>query len=578
VTPDEDLNGTLEHISVLYELALASGSSLDLTETCRSFLGALASRKGFAYTAVWLRSDVLPSAGGGGPGPADLRLVYGAPRVVQRERSLPLDHPLYGRVVRDGPFSVGSSQEAFASFVTEQDVHQGMFAVFPLARLGLLKIYRRKRTVPLTPVELARLDTVVRKFASSLEGCVAHERLRLAVSERERVEKEKEAMQRRLQQAEKMEAVGRLAGGVAHDFNNLLVGVLGTVELLLLDEEDPATRSDLEVIAQAGQRAAELTQQLLAFARTNQEQVVTVRPDLIVAEVVGLLQRTLVAGIEVRTDLGVGDLCVRGVPSQLHTALLNLAVNARDAMPDGGVLAFATSVATAPFGALGTEPWIRLTVSDSGHGMPPDVAAKAFEPFFTTKPAGEGTGLGLATVYGIVTSHGGEIEVSSAPGQGTTFEILLPTCDPCSSDKAVRDEGGARSEAGGWVLLVEDGAGPRRTGTRLLERLGYQVLEAEDGPTALRRAMEHPAELRAAVIDLQMPHMDGVEALRRLRVLRPELPAVMVSGYPQPHHLDALARLGVRGVLRKPYSLQDLAGALDDVAGVPRSIAAAPRR
>nr|WP_255215972.1 ATP-binding protein [Pseudenhygromyxa sp. WMMC2535] len=366
-------------------------------------------------------------------------------------------------------------------------------------------------------------------------------------------------MQARLQEARKLEAVSRLAGGIAHDFNNLLMSILGTVELMRLDAEDPALQADLDQITTDGERAAALTKQLLTFARTKQARAEPVELDAVVREAVELLRHRPDSGIELVLDLELDARCVRGVPASLRELVLDLAFNARDAMPEGGSLTISTRAEAAP--ASG-EPQLVLRVSDTGEGMTPEVAERAFEPFFTTKELGKGSGLGLAAAYGVVRSHGGEISTHSSPGLGTTFEVRLPElAAPCKPERDLANLG-PRFAAPGLVLLVDDSAGPRQVASRLLSRLGFEVMAAPDGPTALDLLRARSDELRGAVLDVRMPGMNGVETLRRLRELNPELPVVMASGYADPEHLDELATLGVHDVLRKPYTLDELGGAL----------------
>ncbi len=569
---NEELRQTFQDICVLYELALATSTSAGIQENCRGFLTALAARKGFSFVAVWIRSAVLPGHRSDDPATSELALVYGAPRVHVREQTLPLDHPAWKEVRRRGPFSVAFGESGFPDLVFEEGIGKGAYALFPLGDLGFLKAYSQDPGARLDAIHLAQLDTVVRKFASSLEGSIALERLVEEAEERRRSEEEKRAIQDQLRQAQKMEALGRLAGGVAHDFNNLLSGILGTVELLLMEDPGENVRNDLQVIGQAATRAAELTRQLLAFARTRDEQHVPVALDALVKESVALLRRTFDAKIEIRTDLGLGETLVDGVPNRLHTVLINLAVNARDAMPEGGILTLETRRIRGPDPSVPStsaltersREWARVRVRDTGCGMPAYVAERAFEPFFTTKDPGEGTGLGLSTVYGIIKSQGGQIHLSSQPGQGTNVEVLLPVVDEAVTSPCTSTPFKGVEALGGVVLMADDQEGARRVTVRLLERLGFAVVEAEDGLGAVERALQHRDKLVAAVLDVQMPGVDGVEALRRIRDAIPNLPAVMVSGYAHPSQSGALAELAVHRILQKPFRMEDLKEALGE--------------
>jgi signal transduction histidine kinase len=493
---------------------LAAGDFLDLRKNCEHFLSTLLSRKGFASAAVWILTEALPQPEPRAPDSrTGLELVYGAPRVQIRERAVSTSHPLWTRLGEGGAYAVAATDAAFASLVTEADVHGGVFAVFPLDDFGFLKVHAGNRKEPLDDVELSQIGTVVRKFASSLRGGIAHEKLRLESAERERAQQERQAIAEQLQQAQKMEAIGRLAGGIAHDFNNLLVAVLGNAELLLQETpQGSVLREDAQAIVTAAQRAAHLTKQLLTFSRKDKRQFVVLRPDQLIDEVVALLKRTLDPKIQIEVRLGLADNAVTGDPSQLHTALLNLALNARDAMPTGGTLTFASALVGRPAGIPPEAPpvWARLSVTDTGVGMSEDIAAKVFEPFFTTKAIGQGTGLGLATVYGIVEGHGGRIALETAPHRGTRFDVYLPASE-VAAPPLTREDLGDLLRGKGLVLLVDDDVDSRATLARMLKALGYEVIEAGDGTSALAAAQSHAGSLRAVVLDLRMPGMTGAE-------------------------------------------------------------------
>ncbi|GLC25228.1 PAS domain-containing protein [Roseisolibacter agri] len=385
-------------------------------------------------------------------------------------------------------------------------------------------------------------------------------------------------LEEQLRQAQKMEAVGQLAGGVAHDFNNLLTVIGGNLSFVRADlPPDHAAQADLAEIARASDRARTLVRQLLAFSR---KQVLSPRAlDLneVVRGAEKLLRRVIGEEIVLETALGRDVGIVLADAGQLDQVLLNLAVNARDAMltaqhghaGSGGTLTLETGTVTldartAPAWApLAPGRYVRLIVRDTGHGMDQTTRAHAFEPFFTTKPVGAGTGLGLATVYGIVAQSGGTVRLDSAPGQGTTVTILLPEVE------AMPREG----DTGSWpvptpgqqgiVLLVEDEAAVRATARRIMERHGYAVLEARHGADALMLWQTHGREVTAVVTDLRMPEMGGRELASVLREDRPDLPLVLVTGYAdQP----LVAHLG-RGTayVEKPFTGDALLAALRQV-------------
>jgi signal transduction histidine kinase/CheY-like chemotaxis protein len=371
----------------------------------------------------------------------------------------------------------------------------------------------------------------------------------------------------RLEQAQRLESVGRLAGGVAHDFNNMLAVILGEASILAADlpPGHPAQASVREITS-AAERSRDLTRQLLAFSRkqTISPRVVSLnalvestRPAL-----VRLIGEDVTLAFEPASDLRL----VRLDPGQFDQVLVNLVVNARDAMPGGGRITLRTANATVGgasgpgLEALPAGDYAVLTVSDEGHGMDEETRAHAFEPFFTTKAEGRGTGLGLATTYGIVQQSGGAILVASAPGAGATFSIYLP----CTADQPEPASGPSTAPARGQgtILLAEDEAPVRRTTRRLLESLGYRVVEAGSGEEALAIARAERVDL--LITDVVLPGMKGPEISERLRALRPGLPTLYVSGY-------TASVIGSHGVLEpgvhflhKPFGVQDLARTVEE--------------
>jgi PAS domain S-box-containing protein len=340
-----------------------------------------------------------------------------------------------------------------------------------------------------------------------------------------------------VRQSQKMEAIGRLAGGVAHDFNNLLTVIRGHGELVLrkLTVDHPMRRNLLE-IGLASERAAALTHQLLAFSRKQVLQPRILDLGEVVERMSTLLQRLIGEDVELvtrrRGDLG----SVRADPAQMEQVIINLAVNARDAMPRGGqlTLELANVELDETFAhrhaGMTPGPYVVFSVTDTGHGMDEDTKARIFEPFFTTKEAGKGTGLGLPTVYGVVKQSGGFIWVYSEPGRGTTFKIHLPRVDQAPELLSPRP-GKAAVHGTETVLLVEDEGSVRALLREILESLGYRVMEAGQGPDALRLAQEHPGPIHLLLTDLVMPQMTGGELADRLGRLRPDLRVLFMSGY-----------------------------------------------
>jgi signal transduction histidine kinase/CheY-like chemotaxis protein len=386
-------------------------------------------------------------------------------------------------------------------------------------------------------------------------------------------ERDERRVQAQLQQAQRLENLGQLAGGVAHDFNNLVAVILNyasfvSEELTAATGSDWAERretalGDLGQITRAGERAASLTRQLLAFARREVIRPQVLDLDTVINRVGELLHRTLGEHVELVTSPG-GDLWpVLADPGQMEQVLVNLAVNARDAMPGGGTLTIDTSnvfvdAESIAGGSTAREGrHVRLRVSDTGTGMSADVVEHAFEPFFTTKEAGAGTGLGLATVYGILAQADGDIRIYSEPGAGTTFSITLPVTAEAAIPK-VESAPYQRSPKGETVLVVEDEDALREVAKRIFTRSGYHVLTAANGPEALCMARAYTGEIHLLVTDVVMPHMLGKEVAEKMRAVKPGIEVLFMSGYARPV-LASQGRLDPNvALVEKPFSESDL--------------------
>jgi signal transduction histidine kinase len=385
----------------------------------------------------------------------------------------------------------------------------------------------------------------------------------------ERDVSERTRLQRQLEHAQKMEAVGRLAGGIAHDFNNLLTVILGAGQWLA-DRVGPAPelRQGAEEIVDAANRAAALTRQLLAFSRKQIVEPRVVDPNELLARLEKLLARLL--GEDVRVELALAATGrIRIDPGHLEQVVVNLAVNARDAMPGGGLLAIATrdvELAAGPEAGGGpSRRWVAITVRDEGVGMDEETQARIFEPFFTTKERGKGTGLGLSTVWGIVKQAGGDVRVASAPGRGSSFELLFPRAEPGAEREGAQARP-ADLHGTGTVLLVEDDGAVRAVAARVLRAAGYAVVEAPRGEEALRR-VQGGEPVDVVLTDLVLPDLDGAELAARLRAVRSGLAVVFMSGYAG----DARAREQVLDrsatFVQKPFTPDELLGAIRRARG-----------
>ncbi|MFC4165927.1 ATP-binding protein [Teichococcus aestuarii] len=411
----------------------------------------------------------------------------------------------------------------------------------------------------------------------------------------------RKALAAQLAESDRLQALGGLAGGIAHDFNNLLSVVLGAAEEArrhLGENPDPALAAELEQVRQAAQRGAGLVRQLLAYARQQVLEPRLVPLNTAVSEMARMLRPLLGRAIALELELDSPGRLVRIDPSQLDRVLMNLAMNARQAMPEGGRLTLATSRALLlqPEPAM-PEPipagrWTVLEVRDTGHGIPPEILPRIFEPFFTSRPQQGGTGMGLATVHGIVRQSGGYIAVESRPGQGTRIRILLPRTEapaagppspPAASlptDRAQAEPAPAEAPmaapaGGGPLLLVEDEAPLRRLAERTLRRAGWPVLAAEDAEAALALAAESPPALLVSDV-MMLGAMDGPALARALRARNPRLPVLLVSGYAPSVVEEGLSDQGLR-FLAKPYTAAELTAAVADLADVAGASCGTPQ-
>jgi signal transduction histidine kinase len=406
--------------------------------------------------------------------------------------------------------------------------------------------------------ELMRLNETLEAHISSRtrELAQANDRLTNEMFERERV-------QQAMVQLQKMEAVGRLTGGIAHDFNNLLNVVQGSMDLILMLSPDEGAKRRAEVARRACERGAKLTSQLLAFSRN---QTLNLRPVSVAAIFDGV--RELVAAsvgsrvaVSFAVDSGAGH--VYADANQMEMALLNLAINARDAMPEGGQLHFSASADRPPEGVIAGPgnaveaelDYIRFAVRDSGSGMTADIASRVFEPFFTTKQVGQGTGLGLSQVYGMALQSGGGARVQSTPGHGTTMEIWLPRAAAPEPSAGAGDALPIAPHAGARLLLVEDDDSVRQLMAESLEAIGYAVAQAADAEAALSMLRKNLPDL--LITDYLMPGMTGAELMQKVRVQAPDLPMIIATGYADMKAIEEV--IGEHQLLRKPFPLAELA-------------------
>ncbi len=441
--------------------------------------------------------------------------------------------------------------------ILERPLHPA--SLISAARAALRgRLRQRIAATHLADLEKARAE--LRELADTLETKVsdrtrdlaaANDRLTAEIAERERAEA-------RLLQAQKMEAIGQLTGGIAHDFNNLLAAVVGSLDLLLRRTDDEKVSRLARNALQAAERGAQLTAQLLAFSRRQRLSPTPVQPNDIVSGMGDLLARSIGPHVRVETRLEPNLWQALADPTQLELMLLNLAINARDAMPGGGRLTIATrNVDTVPpqlLSELNAAQYVAIAVTDTGTGMSPSVLARAFEPFFTTKEQGKGTGLGLAQLYGFAKQSGGTARIETSEGEGTTVTIYLPRTHQQGAP-ALPAGLAPRASERARILLVDDDDDVRQIAAALVEEIGYEVVAAASGEAALK-ALE-PDSFALVITDVAMPGMNGVELARQVRGIAPMLPIIFASGYADLQTFGA--DLSDETLLKKPYRLSELA-------------------
>ncbi|MFA6545008.1 MAG: PAS domain S-box protein, partial [Limisphaerales bacterium] len=377
---------------------------------------------------------------------------------------------------------------------------------------------------------------------------------------------EKKLLEAKFLRSQRMESLGSLAGGIAHDLNNALAPILMSAELLkqVIKDPNPGVGRIIDTIHSSAERGAGMVKQILTFARGSAGERGVVQPKHLIQEMIGLTRHSFPKTIQIRADVPSNIWTLLGNPTQLHQILLNLCVNARDAMPAGGTLTLAagnvrlkaTDTGLSPDAKPG--PYMMLAVTDTGTGMTPEVRARLFEAFFTTKEPGKGTGLGLSTVRNIAKEHGGFLTVDSEAGKGTTFKVYLPAQPGAAAVVAAVARPALPTGSGELILVVDDEASIRSIATQTLEAYGYRVVTANDGAQAVGVCAQHLTSLQLLITDMDMPFMDGKKTIRAIRTLLPRLPVIASSGSDAESNPAVLKELDVQAFLRKPFSTDDL--------------------
>lgn len=449
--------------------------------------------------------------------------------------------------------------------VLERPIHgETLASAVKSALRGRRRQYEARRHLQ----ELTQAEERLRDLNTTLESRIeqrtmelssANNRLTQEVSDRERA-------QAALAQAQKMEAVGQLTGGIAHDFNNLLTVIFGNLEMIQKRATDERTAKLADYARQAADRAAKLTHQLLAFSRTQR---LTLEPTDLNALVLGmsdLLNRTIGSQVTIQMDLDVESPWALADPNQLELAVLNLSINARDAMAQGGLLRISTRMSDGTEAGLAASAFGVIAVVDDGAGIPAALIDKVFDPFFTTKPVGKGTGLGLSQVYGIAQQSGGTVRIDSQEGQGARVEIWLPRAEPVletANTRPVLDRlpGAARER----VLVIDDDDGVRRFIVECLESSGYVVSSSSSGADGLAQMTRDAPDL--LIVDYAMPGMNGVEVVQAARLRTPDLPIILATGYADMEAVDRV--IDAHRLLRKPFKIDDLTTAVQAALRAP---------
>jgi PAS domain S-box-containing protein len=376
---------------------------------------------------------------------------------------------------------------------------------------------------------------------------------------------EKKQLEAQFRRAQRMESIGTLAGGIAHDLNNVLTPILAAIQILQMVIPDPRSQRMLDLLETNTKRGAELIKQVLSFARGVEGERMTLQVGHLIAEIQKIAKETFPKSIEIYTDIPMMELWpVSGDATQVHQVLMNLCVNARDAMPDGGILSISAEnlLIDENYARMNIDakigPYIVITIADTGIGIPPERLERIFEPFFTTKELGKGTGLGLSTVLAIIKSHGGFINVSSEVGRGTQFKVYFPATNTTTTKAENKERYELPRGDGEWILVVDDEPAIREVTKTSLEAYNYRVLTANDGIEAIALYAQHRAEISVVLIDMMMPTMDGPTTIRALQKMNPQVKVVAVSGLVSSHKLPAIAGSVVKRFLSKPYTAEDL--------------------
>ena len=480
-------------------------------------------------------------------------------------------------------FTYASSQvETILGYRPEELIGTSVFDLMPPQEAEQVREFFKenaKKQQPLVALENVNLHKDGRRIVLETSGVpiidangtlTGYRGVDRDITARKQAESEQQRLEDQLRQAQKMEAVGQLAGGIAHDFNNILTAIQGNAELLKMDLPTEGIQAQFaNEITKGSKRAAELTGQLLTFARKGKQQVTPIDIHDIINQTVNMLTHAIDRRIEISLQLDASPSTIMGDPTQLQNAMLNLGVNARDAMPEGGILTFATrdlrlTEADCREHPLELKPgdFMEVSVTDTGVGMDKQTQKRIFEPFFTTKGVGKGTGLGLAGVYGCVRNHDGRISVYSEPGRGTTFKIMLPLAEAGTEAIKPTITPDAPVKGTGCILIVDDEESVRNFVRASLESLGYDVSASNDGAAGVDYYRKHHQEIDMVILDLIMPLMSGQDAFAEMKKINPDVKVLISSGFSHTQASNQMLKEGALALLNKPFQITELAQAV----------------
>jgi signal transduction histidine kinase/CheY-like chemotaxis protein len=466
--------------------------------------------------------------------------------------------------------------EPFSTVRNPIDGGADFIAVAPVRHTPLRLAVTRDTHVALQPWRDETLRVAIRTLIITLLSALTLGVMMRQIALEKQAQIDKDKLESQLKQSQKMEAIGTLAGGIAHDFNNVLGAILGYGELALQHSaEDPKLKRYLDNVMHAAERAKLLVERILGFSRSGLGDSVLVNVSSVVRETIELLEASLPAGIRIESTLTAGTAAVLGDPTYLHQVTMNLCTNAVQAMHGGGVIEVAlqrtelTVAKTLARGSLAPGDYVRLTVADQGAGIPPGILDRIFDPFFTTKQVGDGTGLGLAVVHGIVSDLGGAIDVTSSLSRGTRFDIWLPVAGEAATPSLEPPENLPHGK-GETLMIVDDERPLVELAEEVLAGLGYEPVGFVSSRVALDAFRAAPDRFDAVVTDESMPDLIGTELVRQIRSLRPSLPTILMSGHGDPRLASRASEIGVDEVLRKPLHGREIAEALARLLGSAR--------